>query len=268
MKQITLLFVLVFSTISAWSVNNFWYEGIEYEDYGLYGLQVVKADAEHVKGDLVIPGSLFGYQVVRIKDKAFSNCHSLTSVHANVRYIGAEAFYNCSSLTTVDIGNVYSIAKSAFAYCTKLTSVNMGWNVTGIGYSAFYSCSSLKKIEIPSMAEIGSEAFKYCSSLTTVIFHPQDLPEQISADTFYGISRNAKIYVEDFVYKWYLLEWIKTGWFSEVLPMSQYNNPTGIEDVYGTESIEIGPIYSVGGIRRKSLQKGMNIINGKKIWKE
>ena len=145
--------------------------------------------------EISIPNAINGYAVTSIRDSAFSDCDSLTSVVIgdsvtsigdrafydcsrltsvvipdSVTSIGNYAFYDCSSLTSVVIPNsVTSIGSNAFHRCSSLTSVVIGESVTSIGSYAFYSCSSLTSIEIHnSVTSIGEEAFGYCSKLTSI----------------------------------------------------------------------------------------------------
>ena len=81
--------------------------------------------------------------------------------------------------------SVTSIGRSAFSYCTSLTSVTIPDGVTSIGDYAFSGCSSLASVSIGNgVITIGRYAFQHCSSLTTVI-----LPNSVTSIgdyAFYG----------------------------------------------------------------------------------
>ena len=62
--------------------------------------------------------------------------------------------------------SVTSIAGSAFAGCSSLTSIVIPESVTSIGDAAFYDCSSLASIVIPEgVKSIGNWAFYGCKGL-------------------------------------------------------------------------------------------------------
>ncbi len=67
-----------------------------------------------------------GLPITAIRDGAFKNCDSLTSVTLgdSVRSIGASAFYGCTGLTSVTLGeSISDIEPSAFYGCFKLVEV-------------------------------------------------------------------------------------------------------------------------------------------------
>ena len=65
--------------------------------------------------------------------------------------------------------SVTSIGRSAFSYCSGLTSVTIPNSVTSIGEYAFRGCSGLTSVTIPnSVTSIGDYAFNNCSGLTSV----------------------------------------------------------------------------------------------------
>ena len=119
-------------------------------------------------GDYTIPDT-----VTNIREAAFSDCSSLTSVVIpnSVTSIGNSAFHTCSGLTSVTIpSSVTSIGVAVFHSCSSLTSIIIPNSVTNIGESAFSGCSSLASIIIPeSVTNIGKGAFASCTSLTSII---------------------------------------------------------------------------------------------------
>ena len=94
---------------------------------------------EYYSGEVVIPSSITvegkEYTVTSIRNSAFYECSSLTSVTIpnSVTSIGNYAFYNCSRLTSVTIPNsVTSIGEWAFRDCRGLKSVTIGNSVTSL----------------------------------------------------------------------------------------------------------------------------------------
>ena len=127
-------------------------------------------------GDIVIPETVnfrgVNYKVTSIRESAFSDCSSLTSITIsnNITSIGDWAFYGCNSLTSVKIPNgVISIGSGVFSMCSGMTSVTIGNSVTEIGDWAFNKCS-LISITVPnSVTSIGKNAFASCDRLTSII---------------------------------------------------------------------------------------------------
>ncbi|MBR6715177.1 MAG: leucine-rich repeat protein [Prevotella sp.] len=105
-------------------------------------------------GDVVIPATVNGYNIVSIS---------------------VFAFYHCSNLLSVEIPNsVTSIGIYAFSGCSVLESVNIpeDSNLKEIGSYAFESCEHLSSINIPrNVKDIGGWAFRNCKQLSSVIFH-------------------------------------------------------------------------------------------------
>ena len=139
----------------------------------------------------------FPNSVTEIGSQAFAECNGLTSltIPEGLQYIGYCAFIGCANLitvnynaidcstlmsgnvfpgcpklTTINIGNnVTSIPYGMFAYCENLTSITIPNNVLSIGREAFYRCTNLLSITIGNhVAEIGYGAFSFCTRLTTV----------------------------------------------------------------------------------------------------
>ena len=102
-----------------------------------------------------------------IKEEAFSNCKSLTTVqftgnNASVT-LGKKSYMGCTSLTTLAIPKGTNVPESAFSMCSALTSVTVSGNVDK---NAFEKCTSLGTLnfnyDANSIQTIDPSAFKSC----------------------------------------------------------------------------------------------------------
>lgn len=82
----------------------------------------------------------------------------------NAGNIETAAFEGCRIKGHLDLSNTGGIGASTFAYCSRLTSVNIGNGVTSIGTTAFGSCSNLRTVIIgDNVTTISNNAFSACS---------------------------------------------------------------------------------------------------------
>ena len=128
---------------------------------------------DDVPADLVIPDTIGGYPVTKLKDTAFANCDRLVSVVVpdSVIDLGLElTFFNCKNLTTVTLGkSITSIGYGMFEYCSSLRSINIPADVTRIGHCAFDGCENLQSIVLPEgIKSIDAVAFWNCTSLQSI----------------------------------------------------------------------------------------------------
>ena len=94
-----------------------------------------------------------------------------------------------TTYTVTSIGGSAVMGRSAFSYCSGLTSVTIPNSVTSIGSSAFSYCSSLASVTIPeSVTSIGSGAFSGCSSLNEINCLAT-VPPVCGTDCFYGVDK-------------------------------------------------------------------------------
>ncbi|HEY5913634.1 MAG TPA: leucine-rich repeat domain-containing protein [Verrucomicrobiae bacterium] len=123
-------------------------------------------------GDVIIPSTINGLPVGYIRDKAFLQHRTITSIAIpeGVTGIGNKAFYHCTGLRSVTIpGSAGSLGGWLFCSCFNLASATIGNGVTRIGYWEFFWCTSLTEVTIPdSVTSILDGAFYHCSSLTSV----------------------------------------------------------------------------------------------------
>ena len=135
--------------------------------------------------------------MISIRDYAFYNCASLTSVeipsstqtigyyafgkntalttlvlNEGLMYINSSAFTDCQSLTSLTLpSTVKRIGNQAFYNNINLVTVSLNEGLTEIQPYAFYYCSALNSIEIPStVSTIGEYAF-YNTGLTSIVNH-------------------------------------------------------------------------------------------------
>ena len=125
-------------------------------------------------GVVNIPSSANGYKVIRIGEKAFLFCKSLTSVTIpnSVTSIEKYAFRYCTGMTGLSIPNsVTSIGDYAFSQCSGLTSVTIPKSVTSIGKYGFSNCTNLNSVtsEITIVFQTGNNAFYYSNTATLYV---------------------------------------------------------------------------------------------------
>lgn len=112
-------------------------------------------------------------QLTTLKQKAFINCTSLSSIELpdSVETIGNQAFYQCTSLTNITLpANLITIGDSCFRLNSALTNIDTRKSnkITTINSYAFAQCTSLKNFDMPNSVETtGAALFFLDSSLTS-----------------------------------------------------------------------------------------------------
>ena len=125
---------------------------------------------------LVIPATYREKPVRAIREFAFANCESITSltVSNGITRIEESAFYNCKNLQSVTLpSTIEKIEKNTFRKCQKLVSVTIPNGIHTIGRFAFAACGSLESITLPeSILRIEDFAFQFNSRMTEFVFPP------------------------------------------------------------------------------------------------
>ena len=227
---------------------------------------------------VTIPSSVIyngvSYTVTSIKNDAFFECFSLTSITIpnSVTSIGEYAFYKCSFLTSITIPNsVTSIGKFAFNGCSSLTSpvynahcfaympisysgaYTIPEGIKQIAGSAFYGCKSLTSITIPnSVTSIGGYAFTHCYSLTSITI-PNSVTS-IGGSAFSYCSSLTSITIPNSVTS------IGNGAFYECSSLTSVNIPNSVTSI-GDEAF-----YNCTGLTSVTIPNSVTSIGNKTFY--
>ena len=224
--------------------------------------------------------NFFEFAVTRdneIPPRLFQDCKNLTniSISDDVYSIGSQAFHGTKWYDNQPDGLVY-LGNMLYSYkgdMPKNTDVTIKDGTIGIACSAFSSCKNLVSVKIPnSIINIGGfnkypnvgfdGAFEWCTGLKTVISEIQN-PPVFEYSTFRTIDdtiySNATLYVPTGTIDLYKST---EGWnnFTNIVD----SDPSGINNVLLNEKKD-APAYNLNGRRLIQPQKGINIIEGKKV---
>ena len=175
--------------------------GLEFVSNG-DGTCSVSGIGDCTDADVVIPlRSSAGESVTGIKERAFKDCKTVTSVFIpeSVKTVGRFAFYNCTALTSAVISDgVETIGEDAFHGCSTLASVSLGEGVTGLSENCFYNCAALTSFTVPAgVKSVGTATFFGCSGLASVTI--PDTVTSIGDRAFSGCASLPSVVVPDSV---------------------------------------------------------------------
>ena len=144
------------------------------EDYGGSALKCITLPNTTVIGEYAFDGqnqlqSIIAPKVTEVKTKGLYNCDALTDVQMpNITTVGKSAFA-FTGITTFSWDNLQSIGVSAFSQ-TSIGGVISLPNITSIEIDTFQGCSNLTGIIAPKVTTIGHSAFAYCPNLIVLTF--------------------------------------------------------------------------------------------------
>ena len=231
----------------------------------------------------------FPRNFISIGNKAFYNCTGLTSIEINASTVYKSAFEGCSNLNSVVFQGTDMICARAFAGCSNLTSITIPEDLRMMGddlgsdYNfgdnpgyVFDGCDNLSTVIIntegfstsersilysgPVFANLPNLKDFYCSShkMPSIIWVSDGI---YYSDFFKNTNiKNATLHVLPSL----LEEFKKTA------PWSGFGNIVGdMTDINGVKANPIftdGTVYDLMGRKLKEPRKGINIINGKKVF--
>jgi hypothetical protein len=176
------------------------------------------------------------------------------------------AFRGCSSLKSITIPNtVTKIGQYAFEGCSSLANIEIPNNVTEIERHAFENCISLSSINIPkSVTHIEENAFDGIDfkSVFSFVEEPFEINRKIVSSRTFSENTydNAILYVPEGS----INKYIGTRGWSDFVNIKEFD-PTGMNRTVLRRK-EDTSIYDLNGRSMRQTQKGVNIIDGKKIF--
>lgn len=213
-------------TYGAWDVV---FNGIPYVltgDQGMlvYGVDLLEGNPDFnplINGAITIPETVTyrgSNYYVFVRDYAFKDNTSITSVDIKGQLLGKGIFQNCTGLTSITFNGEWStrdpvIGENCFRN-TRIQYADLPYGVYIIGAQAFADNPNLKRINVPSSCgpgDLSGNFVRNCPALTQININmtscslmfnynahgeiPDVDPASSSGGCFYNVPRNCKIYV-------------------------------------------------------------------------
>lgn len=191
--------------------------------------------------------------VTSIGKSAFRYCRKMNDLRLpdGLVEIGDEAFNGWEMTSLVIPNSVTTIGRQAFAGCTELKSLVLGNSVSEIGSDAFYDNRELREIDILSedYYNVTSYAFENCNAVEYVNLPDTDWARKV----LIGLDSEYKR-------RYWSYETDANGKVVKLLEIA-----TAIDAPNVTMDMKDKTIFDLKGNRLSHVEKGVNIVNGKKI---
>ena len=291
MKKIILIFISLMSVVFCNATNNenITFGELRYELSGSEATVVGLSAGNNKLKKLIIP------EVVTYKSKSYT-----------VTKIGEGAFWRNNTLCEVIMPNtVKVIQKEAFYSCRKMSRIHLSNSLEVIGISAFEECLKLDSVVLPkTLKELYESCFGICSRLKDIYcLAPVSAEFFVSAIPFttFGtlhVLRGCKqAYIDNGFWDYYfkIVDDIDPNSIDDEGNLNLHNTGEGpnshdIDDnhnvndngeggnshgnddgnpltgINGIIAARQSNVFTLSGLRMNSPLKGINIINGKKVF--
>ena len=201
---------------------------------------------------IVIPGT------VQIEDKVYQ-----------VTTIEGYLCYRNQDLKHIEIEEgVIEIQNSVFSECRNLESVVIPNSVEYIGDHAFSYCHNLRSVKIGKGLKKIRNAFTSHSSVFDLWCYAEQVPETDDNNVNFfqfGENEQSTLHVPASALEAYKST-VPWNHFKNIVPITDEDDGEGIEET-PSDSPSMGRgIFNLQGQRINRLQKGLNIVDGKKVW--
>lgn len=152
---------------------------------------------------------------------------------------------------------VTSIGRSAFEYCSGLTSVTIPGSVTSIGVWAFSNCTGLTSVTIPgSVTSIGVGVLFGCSGLKRIDAYPNPAKVSMGSDVFYIVPKDGTLHV---LPKYQSAYQTASQWKDFYNIKADLTETDGIEEVRVDELDHTLPmnVYNMNGVKMGDRLEGL-----------
>ena len=99
-------------------------------------------------------------EITSISNCGFSYTKIENIAFPNLTILGAEAFRCCTYLRSINVGQVSNLSKALFAWCTRLSTIKGGKNVTELLKSALFGTRNLQNMPDISLEKVTNFAVK------------------------------------------------------------------------------------------------------------
>ena len=220
---------------------------------------------------LIIPNT-----VGQIDEGAFSNADidivEFEKENTHLTEIPRQAFKNSSVRVLYIKSKIRRICEEAFSGCKELSGIHMNDGVQIIEDKAFYGHAKMKQLELPStITDIGEDAFTTGFSLgIDVLYVNATRPPYCSAKESLGPTTVQGKYQYEITSTRLVVPNKVTDVYRTTYPWDRFpetavsgRNTAGVNAPTVSLDDDEESIFSVDGIRRSVLQKGVNIVRHK-----
>ena len=204
--------------------------------------------------------------VTRIGEWAFAGQSLLTTVDIpnSVTSIGSWAFDESGLKSMVMPNSIIALGTNVFMYCQALETLVFSESLEIISGFLLNQCHALKSITIPASVKVVEEyALAYCNNIQSITFL-STTPPTIYPGSFEAHYHNyaITIHVPEGCRDTYEDSTVGQP-FTNIVDDVKIS--TGISNVTLSNADTQSRIFRLNGTRVSSLQKGINIVNGKKV---
>ena len=251
--------------------------------YGCIGLNSVVVDKDNkiydsrndCNGIIETEGNelIFGNQntkipnsVTRIGEWAFAGQSLLTTVDipSSVTSLGSHAFSESGLKSMVMPNSIIGLGVNVFMNCRAMETLVFSESLETIPGYLLKQCHALKSITIPASVKVVEEyALAYCNNIQSITFL-STTPPTIYPGSFEAHYHNYAITIhvpegcrDEYEYS------TADQPFTNIVDDVKIS--TGISNVTLSNADTESRIFRLNGTRVSSLQKGINIVNGKKV---